>query len=301
MVTTGPATAARVAIATCRRAPDIDRDDVPLVAPLRGRGISVTPEVWDDPDVDWDSYDLTVIRSTWDYPPRRDAFLEWTRRVSRLANPADVVAWNTDKRYLATLDEVGVPVVPTTCLLPGERWQTPADGEWVVKPAVSVGSLDTGRYDVSNPAQRQLATELISRLHDAGRVAMVQPYLSAVDTYGETALLFFNGEFSHAIRKGPMLDGPYDGAPGLYKWEDIGSREPSAAERDVAEKVLSTAGDPYRLLYARVDLIPGPDGPLLVELELTEPSVYLRFDSGAGERFAAAIEATLAKDLQDAP
>ncbi|MGH3648795.1 MAG: ATP-grasp domain-containing protein [Micromonosporaceae bacterium] len=284
----------RVAIATCRKLPGIDPDDQPLVGRLADRGISAEPVVWDDPDADWSAYRLTIIRSTWDYPPRRDEFLAWARRVPRLANPAEVVGWNTDKRYLASLVDAGVPVVPTTWLAPGDSWRQPEAGEWVVKPAVSVGSLDTGRYDLSDPAQRELATALVDRLHAAGRVAMVQPYLSAVDEHGETALLFFGGTYSHAIRKGPMLDGPYQGVPSLYKWEDIGPRMPSAAEREVAEKALAAVPGADRLLYARVDLIPGADGPMLVELELTEPSVYLRHDTGAAERFAQAVTAMLA-------
>ena len=286
---------ARVASATCREFPEIDPDDAPLIAPLAARGVTAVPAIWDDPSVDWSAYDLSVIRSTWDYPPRREEFLAWTRRVPRLANPAEVVAWNTDKRYLDTLAAAGAPVVETGWVAPGEQWRPPSDGQWVVKPAVSVGSLDTGRYDLSDPEHRRLAARLVARLHDAGRTAMIQPYLEAVDAHGETALLFFDGRYSHAIRKGAMLDGPYEGVPSLYKREDIRPRQASSAEREVAEKVLAAAPfPPEHLLYARIDLIPGPDGPTLVELELTEPSVFLRHDDTAATRFADAICARLA-------
>jgi len=286
----------RIALATCTDFPDVDRDDAPLLAPLAERGVTATPAVWDDPSVDWASYDLTVIRSTWDYPPRREEFLAWARTVPRLANPADVLAWNTDKRYLGRLADAGAPVVPSTFLAPGVQWHAPDAGEWVVKPTVSAGSRDTGRYDLADPVQRSLAFELVSRLHGVERDVMIQPYLSAVAEHGETALLFFGGRFSHAIRKGPMLDGPYEGVPSLYKWEDIRPRTPSTAEREVAEKVLAAVPDAERLLYARVDLIPGPGGPTLVELELTEPSVFLRYDDTAAVRFADAILDRLAPD-----
>jgi hypothetical protein len=137
----------------------------------------------------------------------------------------------------------------------------------------------------------------VRRLAAAGRTVMIQPYLEAVDTVGETALMFVGGEFSHAIRKGPMLDGPDLGPAereaGLYKPEAISAREPSAAERALAEYVLDAM--PSRLgglLYARVDVIPGPDGePVLIELELTEPSLFLGFAAGAAQRFADAIAA----------
>jgi hypothetical protein len=120
---------------------------------------------------------------------------------------------------------------------------------------------------------------------------MVQPYLTAVDTYGETALMFVAGRYSHAIRKGPMLDGPDMGATGLYKPEEISAREATPVERAVADRtVAAIPGGVGATLYARVDVIPGPDGaPVLVELELTEPSLFLAHAAGAADRLASAI------------
>lgn len=284
-----------VALATCAALPDGHPDDALLLTALRHRGVEAFPVVWDDPDVDWADFDLTVIRSTWDYTERRDEFVAWAKGVPRLANPADVVAWNTDKRYLDTLAEAGVPVVPTTWVLPGERWQPPAVGNWVVKPAVSASSRDTGRYDLADPDQRGLAVALVDRMHRGGRVAMVQPYLKAVDTYGETALVYLGGEFSHAVGKSAMLDGPYREAADPDERERIEPRTPTAEQLATAERVLTACGADDRLLYARVDLIPGTRGePLLVELELTEPSLFLRHAQGSGDRFAAAIEMIMA-------
>jgi hypothetical protein len=163
-----------------------------------------------------------------------------------------------------------------------------------VKPAIGAGSLDAGRYDLGDPDQRRQAKELVTRLHTAGRVAMVQPYLNAVDTYGETALLFLGGAYSHAVRKGPMLTGPQEAVDGLYKAEEISPRQPTPAERAVAERALAAVPGP--LLYARVDLIPGSAGePLLVELELAEPSLFLGYAEGAVDRFAGAIAAEVSR------
>lgn len=274
--------------------PGLFSDDVLLLRALRDRGARADAVRWDDPAADWAGYDLAVIRETWDYPPRRDEFVAWAHRVPRLANPADVIEWNTDKRYLDDLAAAGVPVTPTAYLPPGVRWTPPADGEWVVKPTISVSSQDTGRYAL--PAQAGLAVAHVARLHAAGRTAMVQPYLAAVDTAGETAVLCTPDAtgalaFSHAIRKGPLLTGPDTGAdPGEYV-EDIRPREPSAAELAVAEAALAAVpGGAERLLYARVDLIPGADGaPLIAELELTEPSLFLGWGAGAAERLAEAV------------
>ncbi|WP_431883374.1 ATP-grasp domain-containing protein [Micromonospora gifhornensis] len=290
----------RVALVTCTEFADLEADDRLVIAPLAARDIAAEPVVWDDPAVDWADYDLVVLRSPWDYMSRRDDFVAWAARVPRLVNPADVVRWNTDKRYLDELRAAGVPTVPTGWVLPGESWQPPADdGEYVVKPSISAGSQDTGRYDLTDPEHRDLAVAHVRRLGDAGRIAMIQPYLRAVDTAGETALLYLAGPqglaFSHAIRKGPMLSGPDLGTEGLYKPEEISPRTATADQLAVAERTLAVVpGGTDRLLYARVDLIPGPDGtPVLVELELTEPSLFLGYAPGAPDRLAEAIHTHL--------
>ena len=284
---------ARVALVTCAALPDLWDDDRPLRDALSARGAAVDAVRWDDPGADWARYDLTVLRSPWDYVPRRDEFIAWAGSVPRLANPADVVAWNTDKRYLGELAAAGVPVIPTEYIAPGDDWTAPAAGEWVVKPTVSAGSADTARYLL--PGQLDLAQAHVARLTAAGRTVMVQPYLAAVDTAGETAVLCTpdaTGELtvSHAIRKGAMLKAPGEGAREAGD-EEISPRTPSAAELAVAAQVLAAVpGGAERLLYARVDLIPGPDGaPMLIELELTEPALFLRTAPGAAERLADAV------------
>jgi hypothetical protein len=282
-----------VALVTCAELPELDPDDRAVVAPLAAAGVTVDATIWDDPSTNWADYDLVVLRSPWDYVRRRDDFVAWASAVPRLANPASVVAWNTDKRYLAEIAAAGIATVPTQWFGPAGPVTLPAAGEWVIKPAVGAGSLDSGRYDLTDPDHRDLAGAHVARLQAAGRVVMLQPYLHAVDTAGETALLFLGGRFSHAIRKGPMLAGPDFGAEGLYRPEEITPREPSPAERALAERALA-AVPVGPLLYARVDLIPGPDGePVLVEVELTEPSLYLSASPGAADRFAEAILARL--------
>ncbi|QSB12921.1 hypothetical protein JQS43_14705 [Natronosporangium hydrolyticum] len=299
---TREATATRVALVTCAELPSLPEDDRPLVEQLRAGGIIAEPAVWDDPTVDWAGYHLAVLRSTWDYLARREEFVAWAATVPRLANPAQLVAWNTDKRYLVELDMVGVPVIPTSWFAPDDYWQPPVTGQWVVKPAVGAGSRDCGRYQLSDPEHRRLAVAHVARLQRADRLVMVQPYLPAVDGYGETALIFFADPdkghltYSHAIRKGPMLTGPDHPDDDLHRPEVITARVPSAAELAVARRaVAAIPAQPSRLLYARVDLIPGPDGrPLLVELELTEPSLFLSTDTGAARRLSAAIVASAA-------
>ncbi|MCY7372234.1 MAG: hypothetical protein LH461_00800, partial [Spirochaetaceae bacterium] len=290
----------RVALATAAEFPDLDEDGAVLINACAQHGIEALPAVWTDETVDWSTYDLVVVRCTWDYHLRHAEFLDWARRVSAvttLANSADVLAWNTDKIYLRTLQQAGLPVVTTDWLEPGDRFVVP-QGEYVVKPAVSAGSRDTNRYRAG--VHDEMATAHATALLEAGRTVMVQPYLAEVDTEGETALFFFGGEFSHAVRKGALLTPAMEVVSAAYKPETIEPREPSAAERQAAEQVLDSLAllapaSREQLVYARVDLVPGPDGsPVLLELELTEPSMFLVFDGTGGtasaQRFATAIQ-----------
>jgi glutathione synthase/RimK-type ligase-like ATP-grasp enzyme len=235
-----------------------------------------------------------LLRSTWNYTECPAEFLHWCERVAaatRLLNPPAIVRWNTDKRYLSDLASKGVPVIPAHFLAPGDDPASfPAHAEFVVKPCIGAGSRDTQRYTAPN---RQAAITHAKRLLDAGRHVLVQPYLEAVDTAGETALLFFAGRFSHAIRKGPLLQRDGAATAALFAPEAITPRAPSSAEIEVAHRALAAipGGAP---LYARVDLLPSADGPQLLELELTEPSLFFDHAPGSAERFVAAIESTLA-------
>ena len=291
----------RVALATCREFDQLDEDDRLVVPALAAWGVRAEPAVWDDPTVDWTAFDLVVIRSTWDYIDRRDDFLAWAGSVPNLANGVDVLRWNTDKRYLCELAEAGVPVLPTEWLDPGDEVALPSGGEYVIKPAISAGSRDTGRFDLADPAQRELAVRHAQDLLHRGATAMVQPYLDAIDSVGETALLFMAGQFSHAVGKASLLTGPDTAVEGLFRAEKITPRQASTAELETAEAAVAAvpAMPAHDLLYARVDLIPDADGrPVLLELELAEPSLFLGHDDRAASRFAAAIGTHLDRVLK---
>lgn len=264
----------RVALVTAAQARTLDEDLPPLLKALPNASV----EVWDDPRVDWDAFDLAVVRSTWDYVPRREEFLRWAGRVPRLANPAPILRWNTDKRYLRELEEAGIPIVPTQWVAPGESFEIRFDGPVVVKPTVGAGAKDAARHE--SPAT---AAEHVRRLQVSGRTAMIQPYQADIDRDGETGLVYLGGEFSHAIRKGAILRPDVRYVDGLYAQEEIRPRDPTAAERALAERILARVPG---VLYARVDLAPGP---LLLELELAEPSLFFAFGHGSAERMARAI------------
>lgn len=288
-----------VLLATCAELPDGDEDGVLLLQALAAHGVSARWAVWTDPAVDW-SAGLVVLRSTWDYTHDRAAFLRWVDALPRVANGAQVVHWNTDKVYLADLAAAGVPTVATGLARPGEAVSFPdAVGEFVVKPSVGAGSRGVGRFTADRTAA---AAEHVAQLHAAGRTVLVQPYLDTVDLAGETALIYLAGRFSHAVRKGPMLAAgatyPVHGGS-LFVEENISPRTPDPAELAVGAAVLAAVRDRFGgdQLYARVDLLPSPAGPVVVELELTEPSLFLQHGGSAADpaaTFAAAIAARAA-------
>lgn len=283
----------RVALATFSYFPDGDADDAGLPEAIGG---DVEFAVWDDPAVDWSSYDLVVIRSTWDYQGRRDQFLDWARGIGdRLINPYDVIAWNTDKRYVRELADAGLPIVATELVEPGAPFMPPAGvADYVVKPTISAGSRDTARF-TAEPGDAARAASLVEAIHASGRTAMVQPYVASVDARGETATLFFGGTFSHAIHKGPLLEHGVDPTTEVFLAETIEPRTATAAERAVAERVLAYVADRFGSpAYARIDLVEDDHGdPMVLELELTEPSLFFMGDAGRLSEFGAAIRARL--------
>jgi len=281
---------AGVILATCRALTDGDDDHELLASALATLGVGASLAVWDDPSVDFDVADLVVVRSTWDYTDRRAEFLAWAASVERLANPAATLAWNTDKRYLDDLGLVGLPVISTTYpATPGDL-MVPDTERFVIKPTVGAGSKGARRFDRS---ERDQARAHVAVLLAEGRVPMVQPYLESVDARGETDVVLIDGVVSHAIEKRSMLGGGPLDASGLFVEERIRERTPTSSEVELACRALVATrvatSSPATPLYARVDLIDGPAGPLVVEVELTEPSLFLAFDEEAPQRLAEAI------------
>ena len=284
---------ARIALVSARAARGLDEDLPPLLAALDEAGVDAAVADWDDPEVDWPGFRLALVRSTWDYAERFTEFLAWAERTAKLTtllNPPPVIRWNTDKHYLRDLARAGVPTVPTQFVEPGEHARQALEAflregiaEWVVKPAVGAGSRDAARYV---RGEDYAASDHIQRLLGAGRSVLLQPYLDQVDHHGETALIYFAGNFSHAIRKGPLLRRGTAPTDALFAAEQIAPRVPAADELQVAERTLAAV--PFAApLYARVDLIRSEDAkPCLLELELTEPSLFFTHAPGAAERFA---------------
>jgi hypothetical protein len=279
---------------------DLDPDDRPLAAALRGRGLRTAVAAWDDPGFAWDRARLVLLRNPWDYFHRPAAFLDWAGRVAaatRLWNPLPAVRWNLHKGYLAELAERGAPVVPTVVL---PRTGPPGDGPggallhdlladrgWeraVVKPAISADSWETKVVPLDEAARGQRELDRLRSERDV----LVQPFLPSVETTGERCLVFLDGVFSHAVRKNSLTRG------GRWAGEPEGRPvEATADELEAARTVLAAAGF-ADLLYARVDLVRDGDGrPLLLELELIEPTLFLADHPAGLARLLDALERRL--------
>jgi glutathione synthase/RimK-type ligase-like ATP-grasp enzyme len=285
---------AMLALVSARAARALDDDLPPLCAALAARSVPFEVCNWDDPGVDWSRYRAALLRSTWDYIDRYAEFSVWIDRVAaatRLLNAPEVVRWNTHKGYLLDLARADVAIVPTQLLQPGDDIELIDAPELVVKPAIGAGSRDARRFCRDPQAARVHAKKLL----DGGRDVLIQPYLDRVDTAGETALIYLGGVYSHAIRKGPLLSPNADATSALFAPEAITARQPDAAEHALAERALAAIPFPQPMTYARVDLLRDADGePVLLELELTEPSLFFTTTPDAAGRFAEVLAAVLA-------
>ncbi len=284
--------------------PNLFQGEEGLLDALAERGCDPAIKVWNDPDVDWNDAGMVVVRSVVDYAADREAFLAWTRSVPRILNHKDVLDWNTDKHYLQDLADLGMPTIRTSWLehtqnLTKHQIHTrfPAAGEFIIKPAVSSGVRDIGRYTTVSTPQRQAALKQTQDLLASGRSVMIQRYVEEVDTHGETSLVFFNGVVSHAVEKRAALD------PSSVTDPTVQSAVITAQSADTVawqwgeeirpilhRYIRSRLGRDEQLLFNRVDVVPDGNGSFLVmEISLVDADLYLGAVPGALENFADAI------------
>jgi glutathione synthase/RimK-type ligase-like ATP-grasp enzyme len=267
-----------------------ERDDRPLVQALEAAGAEVSRLAWDDPTVDWQGFDLALLRSTWDYHHRLDEFLSWIDRAgaaTTVLNPPPLIRWNAHKSYLRDL---AAPQPPTVWLSPGQApelgarmaergWQTA-----FVKPAVGATAEGSLRFGLG---ELERATAHVQELLARGEV-LLQPYVASVESRGERSAIVIDGEITHFVRKVPN--------PGDWRvQDDYGAtdarHEPERGERAFAESVwaLIAQSSPYRLAYGRIDWLMSDEGPWLVELELIEPCLFFRHAPEAALRLAQSL------------
>ncbi len=262
-----------VRLVTSAQLPVDDLDTPLLAAALRGAGATVDLGDWRDPTMDWGSARLTVLRSPWDYVEAVDDFVAWVRAtgvVTQLWNRPALVEWNVHKAYLLELGARGAPVVPTVVLLHDTAsldaicdprgWNTV-----VLKPAVGSGAQGAGRFEVGDPDGQGHLDALLARGD-----ALVQPFVSSVATDGELSVVLIDGVPTHAVRKAPDA-GDYRVQEEWGGRTELTALTESASE--LAVRVCAVLPDPP--LYARVDLLRAGDQWQVLEVEVTEPSLFL--------------------------
>ena len=269
-------------------------DDDLAIAPLGDLGWEVSTISWRDADIDWNKFEIVVIRTPWDYQRSPNEFLTVLERIdssnARLENPLDVVKWNLDKRYLIDLESRGLQIVPT--IWDGIydqhsffRWMGDLGcDELIIKPTVSATAEHTYRL-----------TEFDASLVEvfADRSFMVQPFMANIVAEGEYSLFYFNGEYSHTILKSPKAEDfrVQEEHGGL-----ITAFEPDQKLRDAGTRAFGMI-EPSPL-YSRVDLVRNDEGEfVLIELEMIEPALYLRMDADAPQQFASAINDLMSQCL----
>jgi glutathione synthase/RimK-type ligase-like ATP-grasp enzyme len=279
----------RVAIATANFDDvQFDPDGQILLDALALADLDGSMCVWNDASVEWSGFDLTVIRSTWDYTDDLPGYLAWARGIARLLNPYPIIEYSTDKHYLGDLARRSHRIVPTTFCDVGQEPVFP-DGPFVVKPTVGRGAIGAEKYA---PGDDERAVAHVRLLHASGCDVMIQPYISSIDHDGERALVFIDGKFSHAMTKAAMLNTPAEVRDAAFRRRQmsVAKAEPDAVA--FGEAVMDE--ETFRgILYGRVDLVMTSEGWAIMELELVEPSLFLAYDDRAPRRLAEAIRARL--------
>jgi glutathione synthase/RimK-type ligase-like ATP-grasp enzyme len=263
--------------------PNLDADDQLVAAELAKRGYLCNVADWRDQAVSWVDAGICVLRSTWDYHLHYQEFLSWIERVAAtttLYNNAELVRWNSDKRYLLDLERASVPIVPTVFFQKGQvvdLGQVLDQHQWVkgvLKPSVGLSTFGVKKF-ASTDSDCQSHLEMMLKTSDV----LLQPFIESVHDRGERALVFLGGKYSHAVRKSAFQPLAQAGEAG----ETIVA--PEQSELQLADLVLKQVKIP--VAFARVDLIRNTDGQdLLMELELVEPSLYMGIYKAAVSSFA---------------
>jgi len=275
----------RIALVTASKLPKPDQDSDLLAAALRSLGADPVTVAW-TANCAWSAFDLVLLRSPWDYTGNPAAFVAWaasTSNAAPLANSFPIIKWNHHKQYLLDLAARGIPVIPTTLLR--QRGESAAclrefgSGQIVAKPAIGVGAIGA----IRGAASSEVVREHVRAGLEQGDM-LIQPFVPSIQTAGEFSLVYLGGVYSHMVRKRARA--------GDFRVQDhhggtVEDCQPLPGMRAVAQSACAAV--PGSLLYARVDLVVGAEGPVLMELEAIEPELFLRRDPPSAMRFARAI------------
>lgn len=275
-----------VILVTATTVPRPDRESLLLIEALAAHDVHAELRKWDEDGTDWQAAELILLRSPWNYDEKADAFQRWLAlagAAGRLWNPLELISWNIRKSYLLDLEARGVGIVPTQLVHRGSKFDAAScsvgpDGRMVAKPVIGAGARGAVRGRPTDAAVQQHIRVMLEE-HDM----LIQPYVTEI-AEGERSLIYFEGRFSHAVIKTPRasdwrVQAQYGAATSAYM--------PTSAEHALAEAALAAA--PSASLYARVDMVTAGRGPMLMELEMIEPELFLPLAPGSAERLAEAV------------
>lgn len=296
----------RIALLRCGKLPSFVTWDVPnldelfeedrlLLRGFQAQGFEASSVVWNNPAIDWNQYDVALIRSTWDYLDEQEHFLRVLAAIDasscRLFNPPAAVRWNMDKRYLFDLAHWGVPIIPTYAATDATALrQVFLDRGWgqaVLKPTVGLGAAYSQRVPVG---EIEAALAALSAAQP-GHQYLIQPFIESITSEGEWSFIYFNGQLSHVLLKKP--------AAGDYRVQGIygGTVQPAEpAPRDLRQAEAVLAGLPLDVLYARLDFIRAGEELLIIEVELIEPIFSFNLVPASVDRLVTAT-----RDRYEAP
>lgn len=279
----------KLAIISCARLPKGVAEDQPLFIALQQHpDINYDICIWDDPHINWEQYDVCLLRSVWDYHEKSEAFMRWIRSasaVTKIINPPEVIQWNSNKLYLRAMQEHGLPIAPTLwlkqhkdCLLSSAIQQLPESERYFLKPTIGADSSGTFRFNPSQLNSAQVHLDQWLQSHDM----MLQCYLPSVESYGEISAIYIGDQFSHAIRKTPVN--------GDYRVQDTFGATDQAHILTTDERTVSNAAMIYLikkmgpLSYARIDMLINKNQVVINEVELIEPSLFFHHHPIAAQR-----------------
>ena len=279
----------KIGLLTCANWPGLKEKELALAKEF-SPSIKADVLVWNNPTVLWQQYDCLIFRSIWDYFEYPAEFNLWLDHIEKLGiktfNSIGVVRQNQHKFYLQSLQNQGIAIVPTVfiaqnslkdfTILQKNNWQ-----KAVIKPAVSAGSYLTKLFTISEADTVLAEYQAINQERDL----LLQPFMPEIQIQGELSLLFFGGEFSHAVIKKPIkndfrVQSQFGGQYQAYR--------PSDALIKTAQHIIETFAP--NLLYARVDGLLQNEQFLLMELELIEPDLYFEHAPHAKRRYLDALE-----------
>jgi glutathione synthase/RimK-type ligase-like ATP-grasp enzyme len=264
--------------------------DQMLFEPLKAAGWLAEEVSWRKPDVDWNNYDVVVIRTTWDYQHNVEEFMACLQRIeaasAQLQNSLEIVEWNISKNYLQDLQNQGINIVPTLWFDSFSLTELQAGfshfdtAQIVLKPSVSAGADHTYRLTLENLNEQADVLKAVF----AQREFMLQPFLTGIIDEGEYSLFYFAGHYSHSILKQPES--------GDFRVQEehggqLRSIQPN--EEMLTTAIHCLAALPADVLYARVDLVRHKNEFAVIEIELIEPSLYFNMDPESPQRFVDAF------------